>query len=93
MSSAREMVVRHKAGLHARPAAALVRTAGSFTARITVDNLTKGTATANAKSILSVLKAAVQQNDRIRITADGEDAEEALARLCELVESNFGEPE
>ena len=93
LSTAKEVVVRHKAGLHARPAATLVKTAGSFTARITVENLTKGTSVANAKSILSILKAAVQQNDRVRITAEGDDAEEAVARLCGLIESNFGEPE
>lgn len=93
MNSKREIVVRHKAGLHARPAALLVKTAGRFTAKVVVENLTKGTAMANAKSILSVLKAAVQQNDRVRITADGDDAEEALASLCELIESNFGESE
>lgn len=93
MTASRELIVRHKVGLHARPAALFVKTASGFASRITVENLTKGTAPANAKSILSVLSAAVQVNDRVRISADGDDAEAALASLCHLIENNFGETE
>lgn len=89
----REIVVRHKAGLHARPAAAFVKTANGFTSGITVANITKGTAPANARSILSVLLAAVQMNDQIRIVADGSDAEAAVSALCALIDGNFGELE
>ena len=91
MSVSREIVVRHKVGLHARPAALFVKAASGFASRITIENLTKGTAPTNAKSILSVLSVAVQMNDGIRISADGNDAEAAVIALCDLVNSNFGE--
>lgn len=93
MSISREIVVRHKVGLHARPAALLVKAASGFASRIIVENLTKGSASANTKSILSVLSVAVQMDDRIRITADGNDAEAAVIALCDLINSNFGETE
>jgi len=93
LSASIELVVRHKVGLHARPAALLVKTASGFGSRITVENLTKATALANAKSILSVLSVAVQMNDHVRISADGNDAEAAIAALGELIENNFGETE
>lgn len=93
MSASIELVVRHKVGLHARPAAMFVKTASAFKSRITVENLTKATAPANAKSILSVLAVAVQTNDHVRISADGVDEEIAIAALGELIDNNFGETE
>ncbi len=92
LATSREIVVRHKVGLHARPAAQFVKTAARFKSSVTVSNLSKGTPPANAKSILSVLSAAVQVSDRIRLIADGADEETAIAALCELIDSNFGEP-
>jgi len=68
-----------------------VKAASGFASRITVENTTKGTAARNAKSILNVLSAAVQVDDRICITADGNDAEAAVIALCDLINSNFGE--
>ncbi|HVB72595.1 MAG TPA: HPr family phosphocarrier protein [Ktedonobacteraceae bacterium] len=91
MSVSSEVVIRHKVGLHARPAALFVKAASVFASRITVENLTKRTAAANAKSILSVLSAAVQMNDRVRITANGDDAEAAVTALCDFIKNNFGE--
>jgi phosphocarrier protein HPr len=91
MATTTEVVVRHKVGLHARPAAQFVKTAAGFVSQITVENLTKGTPPVNAKSIVGLLKAAVQADDRIRISASGQDEEQAIAALQALVESNFGE--
>jgi phosphotransferase system HPr (HPr) family protein len=45
----------------------------------------------NAKSILRVLGLGAEQNHEIEISAEGEDAQEALAALASLVQSNFGE--
>ena len=92
MAASSEIVIRNKVGLHARPAAQFVKTAARFKSSITVANLSKGTPPANAKSILSVLTAAVQMNDRIRLNADGADEAEAVAALCVLIDTNFGEP-
>ena len=83
--------MHHKVGLHARPAALFVKAANGFAARIILENLTKGTSEKNAKSNLSVLSAGVAMNDRIRIAADGDDAEAAVIALSDLIASNFGE--
>ncbi|MFN8499176.1 MAG: HPr family phosphocarrier protein [Anaerolineae bacterium] len=86
-----ELVVRHSAGLHARPAAQFVKTAASFPCTITVQNMTTQKPPANAKSVLSVMTQGVVQNTTIRVEAEGERADEALAALQTLVDSNFGE--
>lgn len=91
MATSNELVVAHQIGLHARPAAMFVKKAGSFSARITVENLSSGSQPVNAKSILGLLSVGVKMNDRIRITAEGIDEAEAVAALSELVASNFGE--
>jgi len=85
-----EIAIRHKVGLHARPAALFVKTASIFTSQITVENVSDKSDPVNAKSILGILASGVQMNDRIRITAEGEDEEEALAALQDLIERNFG---
>lgn len=85
-----ELVVRNPSGLHARPAALFVRTAGQFRSRITVENLTSQK-TADAKSLLLVLTTGVQRGHRIRIAADGPDEAEAIAALSGLVASGLGE--
>ena len=93
MATTNEVTIHNKLGLHARPAALFVKTAASFSASITVENLTKKTKPVNAKSIIGLLTGAVQQNDHIRISAEGTDEEEAVARLSALIASNFGEAE
>jgi phosphocarrier protein len=85
------IVVNHEVGLHARPAAQFVKAAQSFDAAITVANVTKDSDAVDAKSILRVLTLAVLQGNEIKITAEGEDEENALSTLLELIESNFGE--
>ena len=47
--------------------------------------------TANAKSVLSVLGACVKCGDEIVFTCEGEDEDEALEKLVEVVESGLGE--
>ncbi len=61
-----ELVVRHKVGLHARPAAMFVETAKSCASKIQVS---KNTRSVDAKSILAVLTLGMGQGDTIRITA------------------------
>ena len=83
------LVVRHKVGLHARPAAMFVSTAKQFKSDILVG---KGDMEVNAKSILSILTLAVNQGTVITVKANGEDEEKAVKVLQQLVETNFGEP-
>ena len=86
----KKVIVTHKVGLHARPASAFVQMAAKFTSDITVSCEDRN---ANAKSILTVLTLGAHKGAEIKIAADGEDAEEAVNALVELVENNFGEDE
>jgi len=82
------LVITNKVGLHARPARLLVQTAAQFRSQI---HLRHGERTANAKSILGVLKLGAVSGDSIVLRAEGEDAEEALKTLVELVSRKFDE--
>ena len=84
------LIVNHEVGLHARPASMFVQTAAKYSCDIDV---THGETTANAKSILAVLTLGAHQGAEITITAQGDDAEDALAALEQLVLDNFGEKE
>lgn len=87
----KNITVKHPVGLHARPAAIFVKTAQQFESTITITNLSRNGASANAKSILQVIKAAVGQGQTIELVVDGPDAQAAADELTELIENNFGE--
>jgi phosphotransferase system HPr (HPr) family protein len=84
-------MIGHDAGLHARPAALFVKTANLFPCKITVRNMTKDKPPVNAKSILSVLTQGAGKGTKIEIVAEGERADEAIAALKDLIDTNFGE--
>jgi len=86
----REALVQvvNRAGLHARPAAELVRLAGLFRSDIHVE---KEGLQVNGKSIMGVLMLAAAQGSTLRFTASGPDSEEALKALTELVLRGFEE--
>lgn len=86
----KKVIVTHRVGLHARPASVFVQTAAKFSSDITV---TCEDRSANAKSILTILTLGAHKGAEITIAAEGEDAEEAVNTLVELVENNFGEDE
>jgi len=78
--------ITDKVGIHARPASLLVKTATSYKSDIEIHHNDKIT---NAKSIMNVMALGVAFNDEIKITAKGDDAEDALSALKTLIESNF----
>ena len=84
------LAVRNRLGLHARPAARFVSTAGRFAADV---RLLHNGRQANAKSINQVATLGVRQGDEIAISADGPDAAAALAALKALADDNFGDPD
>jgi phosphotransferase system HPr (HPr) family protein len=86
-----ELVVGNPSGLHARPATLFTETAAGFRSRITVQNLDRGPAIVDAKSILFLLTLGVLRGNRIRITSDGPDADAALDALAALVRDGLGE--
>lgn len=75
-------------GIHARPAAEIVKVAGTFRAEITIarDDLE-----VNAKSIMGVMMLAAECGSTVRLRADGDDADGALEALSVLIASKFGE--
>ena len=85
----REATIVNSEGLHARPAARIVRLASTFDAEI---EIMKDGVGVNAKSIMGVMMLAAECGSQITLRADGPDAEQALAALAELVASGFGEP-
>jgi len=87
-----EITVINKVGLHARPAAAFVKKAQVFKSQVSIENLTKKTEAVNAKSFVKLLSIAVDRDNLIRITAEGEDELQAIESLKELFNNNFGEP-
>lgn len=82
------VVITNKVGLHARPATLFVQEAARFQAQIQVRS---GEKSANAKSILGVLKLSASQGTTLAIRAEGDDAAEAVRALVELVERKFDE--
>ena len=86
-----ELAVVNKSGLHARPANLMVEAAAGFAARITVENLDRGSRAVDAKSILMVLTAGVQRGHRIRLAADGPDENQAIEALTALIAGGLGE--
>tara|TARA_Y100000590_G_scaffold240378_1_gene270282 strand:+ start:45 stop:332 length:288 start_codon:yes stop_codon:yes gene_type:complete len=75
-------------GLHARPAAELVRSAESFRCDIWLE---KDGLQVNAKSIMGVLMLAAEKGSQIVIKTKGEDAEQALKTLTDFISRGFGE--
>ncbi|GER85186.1 phosphocarrier protein HPr [Thermogemmatispora aurantia] len=86
----RNLVITNKVGLHARPARLLVQTAALFHSQIV---LQYGAQTVNAKSIVGVLRLGARCGSTIHLRAEGEDAEEAVRSIEELVQRNFDEEE
>ncbi|MCB2054057.1 MAG: HPr family phosphocarrier protein [Geminicoccaceae bacterium] len=91
MSAATRTVrITHKVGLHARPAVALMKRAKSFESALTVRGLPDG-APVDAKSIVKVLGLKLKTGTLLEITAEGDDAQEAVAALADLVVRDFAE--
>jgi phosphocarrier protein len=84
----REARIVNPLGVHARPAAEFVKTAGRFKSAIEVR---RGDVTVNGKSIMGVMMLAAEQGATLVITANGDDAEAAVDALCALVAAGFNE--
>jgi phosphocarrier protein len=86
--SERDVVVVNPLGLHARPAAQMVRLANDFAADI---RLEKDGLEVNAKSIMGVMMLAAECGSTIRVRADGADEAAAVDAICGLIAQGFGE--
>ena len=84
----RSVKIINKLGIHARPAAEIVKTASRFGSNITIvrDDLE-----VNGKSIMGVMMLAAEQGSTIAIKAEGPEADAALDALESVIADGFGE--
>ena len=83
----KEIMIMNKTGLHARPAAEFVREAAKFKSAVSIEFKEK---VINAKSIIHVLSAGIAAGSLIKLSADGEDEQQAIEVLTEVI-SKFEE--
>lgn len=86
----REITIINKLGLHARAAAKLVNTASAFGAEVLIG---RDGQQVNGKSIMGVMMLAASCGSKVDLSVNGEDEEQAMAALVELIEDRFGEGE
>jgi phosphocarrier protein HPr len=84
----RSVQVINKNGIHARPAAEIVKLAAKYKADITV---TRDDLEVNGKSIMGVMMLAAECGATVQLRAEGPDADEALDALAHLIAGKFGE--
>lgn len=85
----RAVQVVNEAGIHARPAAEIVKTAARFKSDVTI---VKDGLDVNAKSIMGVMMLAAECGSTVVLKGDGEDAQAAIDAIARVIENGFGEP-
>ena len=88
MTLRKDFTIVNKLGLHARPAAQFVRLANRYNCEIWVE---KDSEQVNGKSIMGLMMLAAGHGSRISVMVEGDQAEEALKAVEELVASGFKE--
>ncbi len=88
MAITRELTIKNKLGIHARPAAQFVKTANRFTCEVRVE---KDGEEVEGKSIMGLMMLAAGHGSIITVTVDGSDEEAAMAALADLIERKFEE--
>jgi len=84
----KDFIIETNAGLHARAAALLVHCTSNFKSRV---QITKDGDTVNGKSIMGVMMLAAVKGSTITVRIDGEDAEEAMNAVENLIRRKFDE--
>ncbi|MBR4126069.1 MAG: HPr family phosphocarrier protein [Alphaproteobacteria bacterium] len=84
----KKLKITNEKGLHARAAAAFVRTADSFNAQITVE---KDELSVSGHSIMGLMMLGASCDSEINVICSGKDAEKALSALEKLVNDKFNE--
>ncbi|PWK13038.1 HPr family phosphocarrier protein [Tumebacillus permanentifrigoris] len=80
----KKVTVGLRSGLHARPAALFVQEANKYASDVFVEKEGKAV---NAKSIMGIMSLAISNGAQIIIRAEGNDADQAVVRLAELIET------
>jgi phosphocarrier protein len=84
----RQITIKNRLGLHARPASLVAKKASTFKSEV---RLKKDDLEINAKSIMGVMILAAECGSRLTIKAWGEDEARAVQEIADLFESKFGE--
>lgn len=79
------VIIRDPVGLHARPAAVVVQTAGRYQSRVRLEH---GEKRADARSIIQLLSLGVRQGSPVTVVAEGTDEEEAVAAVLSVLDTN-----
>jgi len=82
----KEIIIKNKTGLHARPAAVIVQTANKYRSDIFLE---KDEDRVNAKSIMGVMMLAAAEGSKIKVIADGVDEKEAVEKISFLLQSDI----
>ena len=88
LAMTRDFLVSNKLGIHARPAAMFVKTANRFRCDIFVE---KDGEKVNGKSIMGLMMLAAGPGSKLTVSAEGQDASQALAELETLIKRKFDE--
>jgi phosphocarrier protein HPr len=82
-----ELLIRNQLGLHARACAMFVKTAARYKSEVFVS---RDDLEVNGKSIMGVMMLAAEEGALIKVRAQGEDEDAAIAALKDLVDGKFG---
>lgn len=84
----REVTIRNRAGIHARPASLIVKTANSYESQVYLE---KNGTKINAKSIMGIITLGASYDTQLILSADGPDEEEVVEAIAHLFENRFEE--
>ncbi len=84
----REVTIKNRAGIHARPAALIVQTANKYDSQISFE---KDDDKVNGKSIMGIITLGAGYNTTLKVIAEGNDEKQAVAAIAALFEKRFEE--
>ncbi len=84
----KEVTIRNRAGIHARPASLIVQTANNYDSKVFLE---KDGTKINAKSIMGIITLGASYNSNLTVSAEGEDEADAVDALVRLFETRFEE--
>lgn len=84
----KEVIIKNRAGMHARPAALLVQTANKYSSKILLE---KDNEQINGKSIMGVISLGATYKTALKLIVEGEDEQEAAEALALLFDNKFEE--
>jgi phosphocarrier protein len=84
----REVTIKNRAGIHARPAALIVQTANKYDSQISFE---KDDDKVNGKSIMGIITLGAGYNTKLKVIAEGSDEKQAVEAIAALFEKRFEE--